>query len=137
MKNIKSSVCKKANWLIKEGYTKSAAFITAWTMVKNENGYSPKEEKGVEDMTLTEKVRKYKELQMAIEKLEEQMNEVKEAIIKEMETEQAEEISVDIYKVRYITVISNRFNTTDFKKENKGLYERYLKESVCKRFTVA
>jgi len=53
-----------------------------------------------------------------------------------MEKQQAEEIKVDIFKVRYTTVVSNRFNTTEFKKTHNTLCEQYLKENVYKRFTI-
>lgn len=137
MSTIKSIVCTTANQLVKEGYNKSDAFVEAWARVKEENGQTPKSEKSISDMELTEKVRKFKEIQAAIEELEAQVNEIKESIINEMETKQAEEIKVDVYRIRYITVVSNRFNTTEFKKEYNNLYNQYLKESVYKRFTVA
>lgn len=34
MKTMRSEVCKKANALIKNGYTRSAAFVKAWAEVK-------------------------------------------------------------------------------------------------------
>lgn len=36
MANMKSIVCTKANQLVKEGYTKSAAFVRAWALAKAE-----------------------------------------------------------------------------------------------------
>ena len=36
MENIRTKVCRKANELIKKGYTKSKAFKTAWAMVKEQ-----------------------------------------------------------------------------------------------------
>jgi predicted phage-related endonuclease len=65
------------------------------------------------------------------------MKETRSAITQTMEERQTEEILVDVFKVRYITVISNRFDTTTFKATHKDLYSEYLKPSECKRFTVA
>ena len=60
-----------------------------------------------------EKVREYKELQKVIEALEEKAKDIKGIIFDVMEEQKAEEIKVDIFKVRYTTIVSNRFNTTD------------------------
>lgn len=132
MKNIKSYVCTTANQLVKDGYTRSEAFVTA-----KDNSVVIAPKKVEIKVTLADKVKSYKKLQATIEELEAQASAIKEEIISEMEAQQTEEIKVDIFKVRYITVISNRFNTTEFKQTHSDLYKEFLKESVCKRFTVA
>ena len=48
-----------------------------------------------------------------------------------------DEMTVDIFKVRYKTVISNRFDTKAFKATHSELYSQYTKQTECKRFTVA
>lgn len=142
MNNIKSIVCTTANKMVKDGYTRSQAFMLAWEMVKKNGTYSvaqtPVVEEATEDITIVEKqVKEYKKLQAMIDELQEKSKEIKESIIKVMEEKQAEELKIDVYKVRYVTVVSNRFNVTDFKKSHTDLYNEYLKENMCKRFTVA
>lgn len=36
-KSVKANVCRMTNNFIKEGYSKSAAFVRAWIMVKLDN----------------------------------------------------------------------------------------------------
>ena len=48
-----------------------------------------------------------------------------------------EEMMVDVFKIRYKTVKSNRFDTTAFKSTHKELYNQYIKQTESRRFTVA
>jgi len=134
----KANVCRTANGLIKEGYTRSDAFKTAWQLEKNNVRVrsSKKDGESTLNIQLLAKVKEYKELQKMIEELENKVSEIKTNITAEMEAQQAQEISVDIFKIKYIDVVSKRFNTTEFKQTHTDLYEQYLKESTCKRFTI-
>ena len=61
-----------------------------------------------------------------------------EAKLKDFMTEQGEETyAVGRFIMRYTPVISNRFDTTEFKKDNKEIYELYLKQVPSMRFTVS
>ena len=48
-----------------------------------------------------------------------------------------EEMDVDVFKIRYKTVKSSRFDTTAFKSTHKELYEQYVKQTESRRFTVS
>lgn len=141
MRTLNSKAMKRANELRKEGLTKSEALKKAWAEVRAEYPSDIKikanELQSLESMTTLEKIQEYKKLQNFIEVIQNNMEEIKKSIISEMETKQTDELKVDIFKVKYITVTSNRFNTTEFKKEHEALYNQYLKESKCKRFTIA
>ena len=41
------------------------------------------------------------------------------------------------YIVRYTNVISNRFDTTSFKKTYGDLYKAFTKQSASRRFTIS
>lgn len=141
MKTLHSEVMTIANNLRKQGLNKSEALKMAWAEVKGKYPSDIKakaeELKPIDDMTTLEKVQEYKKLQNIIDTIEERMEQIKQSVIDEMEEQQIDELKVDIFKVRYITVISNRFNTTEFKKTHEQLYAQYLKESKSKRFTIA
>ena len=122
----KSEICKKANELIKDGYTRAEAFKAAWEMAKGI---------AMVGSSIAAKARSFKEIQRMIEELEAQANGIRESIIAEMDG--AEEITADVFRIRYITVISNRLDTANFKKDHADLYNEYLKECASKRFTVA
>lgn len=141
MKTLHSEVMTIANNLRKQGLNKSEALKMAWAEIKSKYPSDIKSQtdelKPVDAMTTLEKVQEYKKLQNIIETIEERMEQIKQSVINEMEEQQIDELKVDIFKVRYITVISNRFNTTEFKKTHEQLYAQYLKESRSKRFTIA
>ena len=55
----------------------------------------------------------------------------------DMDSKGLEEQKVGDYVVRFITVVTNRFDSSRLKKEHADLYSRYLKETSSRRFTVA
>ena len=60
-------------------------------------------------------------------------NEIK-ALMQEKDTE---ELTVGQYIIRWATVISNRFDTTAFKKVMPDLYHSYTKQVTSRRFTIS
>ena len=62
---------------------------------------------------------------------------LKDMIKKEMEARGVEELEAGQYIARFTTVISNRLDTTAFKKDNSELYQHYLKQTTSRRFSVA
>lgn len=130
----KFEICKRANHLTTKGYTKTEAFKMAWREAR-EAATAPEAAEVVTISDIVTKAREFKKIQKMIEELEARQNAIKESIINEMDG--AEEVSADIFKIRYITVVSNRFDTTGFKKIHADIYNEYLKENVCKRFTVS
>ncbi|OQB15788.1 MAG: hypothetical protein BWY15_00501 [Firmicutes bacterium ADurb.Bin193] len=86
---------------------------------------------------LTSKVRELKELKTMAEELAAEITAIEDIIKAEMTARGTEEMMVDIFKVRYSTVKSSRFDTTAFKKTHQDLYNQYTKETVTRRFSVA
>lgn len=86
---------------------------------------------------LTGKVRELKELKAMVEELEQEITTIEDTIKAEMTARNTEEITVDVYKIRWISVTSNRFDTTAFKKTHADLYGQYLKQTESRRFSVA
>ncbi len=83
------------------------------------------------------KIREFKELQQLIEEAETELEAIKDQIKAEMEARGVQELTVDIFKVRWMPVVSRRFDATAFKKTHNELYQQYLKETEIRRFTVA
>ena len=48
-----------------------------------------------------------------------------------------EELSAGQYIARFTTVLSNRFDTTCFKREHAEMYKQYTKQTTSRRFSVA
>lgn len=89
----------------------------------------------INEMTL--KVRELKELKAMADELAAEITAIEDTIKAEMTAQNVEEMSVDVYKVRYKTVISNRFDSTAFKSTHADLYNQYTKQTESRRFSVA
>ena len=83
------------------------------------------------------KVRELKELKAMAEELAAEISTIEDLLKAEMVERGTEEITVDVFKVRYTTVTSNRIDTTAIKKEMPEIAAKYTKQSITKRFSVA
>ncbi len=86
---------------------------------------------------LTSKIWKLKELKAEAEALAAEITSIEDDIKAEMTARGTDEMTVDIYKVRWTPVTSRRFDTTAFKATHKELYDQYTKATTSRRFTVA
>lgn len=83
------------------------------------------------------KIRELKELKAMAEELAAEITAIEDTIKAEMMARNVEEMTVDVFKVRYKTVISNRFDSKAFKATHADLYSQYTKPTESRRFTVA
>lgn len=81
---------------------------------------------------ITSKVRTLKELRAEIEALESEARSIEDELKADMLTK-----NVDIFKIRYKTVKSSRFDSKAFKETHSKLYDQYCKPTEYKKFTVA
>lgn len=86
---------------------------------------------------LQKKIRELKELQALIDQAQEEAETIKDQLKEHMTEIKAEEISVDVYKVRYTTVQSTRFDSKAFKNDAPTLYEQYNRPTITRRFVIA
>ena len=62
----------------------------------------------------------------------------REGLIKsEMENRELQELNLGNIIIRFTSVLSNRFDTTTFKKLHADLYTQFLKSVQSKRFSIA
>ena len=62
----------------------------------------------------------------------------REALIKEeMESRETEELNLGNVIIRFTSVLSNRFDTTAFKKIHADLYNSFIKQVYSRRFSIA
>ena len=83
------------------------------------------------------KVKELKELQRMSEEIIAEMESIKDELKKELEARNTEELTTNIYKARYSTVKTNRFDSAAFKKIYDDLYHQFTKETITKRFSIA
>jgi predicted phage-related endonuclease len=88
---------------------------------------------------LTTTVRNLKDLMNMKEELEAEIAAAQDAIKAEMTARDTEEMTVDVFKVRWMwtKVISNRFDTTAFKKAHEDIYSLFTKATETRRFSIA
>ena len=86
---------------------------------------------------ITSKIESLRELEELIEEAKAEAEALRDEIKAEMLNRNTEEMSVGQYIVRWTSVLSNRFDTTGFKKMYADLYEEYTKQSASRRFTIS
>ena len=62
---------------------------------------------------------------------------IRNSIKAEMEAREVEELIAGQYIVRWTSVLSNRFDSTSFKKVLPELYQAYTKQVSSRRFTIS
>ena len=96
--------------------------------------------KGNFEMSTTEistKIQTLKEWEALAAEAAAEIESLKDEIKKEMESRGVEELEAGQYIARFTTVLSNRFDTTGFKKMYADLYKEYTKQSASRRFTIS
>lgn len=86
------------------------------------------------------------ELSAIIEKLKEweaiqaeaaaEVESLKDQVKAEMNARGVEELEAGQYIARFTTVLSNRFDTTVFKREHAEMYKQYTKQTTSRRFSI-
>ena len=72
-----------------------------------------------------------------MEEIKAEADRVRNSIKAEMEAREVEELIAGQYIIRWTSVISNRFDTTGFKKVYGDLYKHFTKAVSSRRFTVS
>lgn len=86
---------------------------------------------------LVMKVEKLKELEELLEEVKIEAESVREEIKQEMLTQDTEELEAGQYIIRWTSVLTNRFDTTAFKKVLPDVYKAYTKQITSRRFSIA
>ncbi len=72
-----------------------------------------------------------------MEDLKAQADTIRNEIKAEMEAHDLEEMIAGQYIIRYTSVLSNRFDSTAFKKVMPEIYKAYTKQVSSRRFTIS
>ncbi len=95
--------------------------------------------KGENKMSTAEmvtKIKELKELKAMQEELAAEMTAIEDDLKAEMTANGKEELAVDVYKIRYTTIKSSRFDSAGFRKIMPELYEQFTKQTESHRFSV-
>ena len=72
-----------------------------------------------------------------MEEIKAEADTIRNSIKAEMDARAVEELVAGQYIVRYTAVLSNRFDSTAFKKVLPDLYKAYTKQVSSRRFTIS
>lgn len=86
---------------------------------------------------ITTKIEELKELESLIEEAKTEAEALRDAIKAEMLARDTEELEAGAYIVRWTSVLTQRFDTTNFKKVMPDVYKAYTKQVASRRFSIA
>ena len=83
------------------------------------------------------KIELLNEYEAMIEELKTEAEAVRDSIKAEMMERETEELIAGSYIIRWTSVLSNRFDSTAFKKVYGDLYKAFTKQSASRRFSIS
>ena len=86
---------------------------------------------------LIAKIEALNEWEAVIEEAKAEAEAIRDSIKQEMLERDTEELTAGQYIVRWTSVLSNRYDTTAFKKTYGDLYKAFTKQSQSRRFTIS
>ena len=86
---------------------------------------------------ITSKIEALKDLESFIEEAKAEAEALRDEIKSEMLNRNTEEMEAGQYIVRWTSVLTQRFDTTAFKKVMPDVYKAYTKQVSSRRFSIA
>ena len=86
---------------------------------------------------LISKIEALNEWEALLEEAQNEAEAIRDSIKAEMLEREVEELTVGAYIIRWTSVLSNRFDTTGFKKAYGELYKTFTKQSASRRFSIS
>ena len=86
---------------------------------------------------ITSKIEALKDLEALIEEAKAEAEALRDDIKTEMLTRNTEELEAGQYIVRWTSVLSQRFESTAFKKVMPDGYKDFIKQTASRRFSIA
>lgn len=83
------------------------------------------------------KIKKLQEWEALAEEAKAEAEALRDEIKAEMLARDTEELEAGRFIIRWTSVLSNRFDTTTFKKEHSEMYKLYTKQTTSRRFSIA
>ena len=83
------------------------------------------------------KIEQLKEWEAILEEAQNEVEALRDCIKAEMLERGTEELQAGTYIIRWTSVLSNRFDSTAFKREHADLYKEFTKQVASKRFSIA
>lgn len=88
-------------------------------------------------LEIISKIEALKEWESILEDAKAEVETLKDLIKSEMDRRGVEELEAGTNIVRWTSVLSNRFDTTAFKREHSEMYRQYTRQSTSRRFSIS
>jgi predicted phage-related endonuclease len=88
-------------------------------------------------LELTTKIAQLQEWEQIMEEAKAEADAIKDELKQLMLNRGVEELEAGEHIIRYTSVISNRFDTTAFKKAHNEIYMAFTKQTTSRRFSIA
>ena len=86
---------------------------------------------------LTAKVEQLREWENLLEEAKAECEAIKDEIKALMLEQETEELIAGSYIIRWTSILSNKFDTTSFKREHNDLYKQFTKQTASRRFSIS
>ena len=86
---------------------------------------------------ITAKIEELQALESLIEEAKAEAESIRDEIKSEMQNRNTEELTAGKFIVRWTSVLSNRFDSTAFKKVMPDVYKAYTKQVSSRRFSIS
>ena len=86
---------------------------------------------------IVSKIEQLKEWEAILEEAQTEVEALRDCIKAQMLEKGTEELQAGTYIIRWTSVLSNRFDSTAFKREHADLYKEFTKQVASKRFSIA
>lgn len=86
---------------------------------------------------LLAKIELLNEYEAMMEEIKAEADSIRNSIKAEMDARELEELAAGQYIIRYTSVLSQRFDSTAFKKVMPEIYKAYTKQVSSRRFTIS
>ena len=83
------------------------------------------------------KIDELKEMEELLEEVKAAAESLRDEIKAEMLAQDIEEMEAGAYIVRWTSVLTQRFDTTSFKKAMPDVYKAYTKQTASRRFSIS
>ena len=86
---------------------------------------------------IIEQINRLNEWEALLEDVKAQTEAIKDSLKMECEERGTEELVAGGYVIRFTSVLSNRFDTVNFKRDYAEVYKAYTKQTYSRRFSIS
>ena len=86
---------------------------------------------------ITSKIEELRDLESLISEAQAEADSIRDELKAHMQAQNTEELAAGRYILRWTTILSNRFDSSAFKKVMPDIYKAYTKQTISRRFSIS